>query len=442
MIIRTRGQTPSRRLLGDTLVVARGTVIGQAPFVLATPLITRLFPAAELGIYGVALAFVGITAPIAGLRFELAAISAPNEEDGHALLVLSALLIVPVTLASTALLCVLKLRTIGSYDAMSWWLVALTGITVAAAGAYSTLRCWLARSTRFRLVANSLTLQGWLRAAIPVLFAPFAAGATLLLSAELAARVSSVWLMARRGGLYTLIAKPRFSASSLRERATRFWKYPLLLAPSALIDAAATMLPVPIVATCYGLGPAGKFALVQRLALLPAALIVGSVGDVFHAHAANTFGQRRDAVGGFLAMTAGRLLLLAAAVYIPVALLAPLTAGWVFGRQWSDVGIMISALAPLCVAATIVSPISRGLLLSGREERKLIADVVCLVLPLTTLYLARGWPINIAIACYSLAATAANGVYYLVVVQALRHLAPPSTPSSGPTDDHPRRERT
>ena len=275
-----------------------------------------------------------------------------------------------------------------------------------------------------------------------MLFAPFAAGATLLLSAELAARVSSVWLMARRGGLYTLIAKPRFSASSLRERATRFWKYPLLLAPSALIDAAATMLPVPIVATCYGLGPAGKFALVQRLALLPAALIVGSVGDVFHAHAANTFGQRRDAVGGFLAMTAGRLLLLAAAVYIPVALLAPLTAGWVFGRQWSDVGIMISALAPLCVAATIVSPISRGLLLSGREERKLIADVVCLVLPLTTLYLARGWPINIAIACYSLAATAANGVYYLVVVQALRHLAPPSTPSSGPTDDHPRRERT
>ena len=439
MTVRTGWWKPSRRLLGDTLLIARGTVIGQAPFVLATPLITRLFPAAELGIYGVALAYVGITAPIAGLRFELAAISARNEEDARALLVLSALLIVPVTLACTALLCLLKSRAIGSYGALSWWLVALTGATVAAGGAYSTLRSWLARSTRFRVVANSLTLQGWLRAAIPVLFAPVAAGAVLLVSAELAARLSSVLLMARRSGLYALLAKPRLSAGSLRERAARFWKYPLLLAPSALIDAAATLLPVPIVATCYGLGAAGKFALVQRLVVLPAALIVGSVGDVFHAHAANILGQRREAVGGFLAMTAGRLLLLATVVYVPVGLLAPFTAGWVFGRQWSDIGIMIAALAPLCIAQTTVSPISRGLLLSGREERKLIADVVCLVLPLTTLYLTSRWPIIIAITCYSLAATFANGVYYLIIVQALKRAASPSAPTAEATGDPPRK---
>jgi len=413
----------SRRLLGDVLLVARGTVIGQAPFVLATPLITRLFSPAELGIYAVALAFVGITAPVVGLRLELAAISARNQDDARALLLLSGLVTLPVTCASTAILCGLKVLGIGSYGALSWWLVGATGAMVAAAGAYSTLRCWLARRSSFRLVSNSMTIQGCLRAGIPVTLAPFGASAALLIAAELAARLSAILLMIRSSGLFTALRGTRIPASALCDSARRFWKYPVLLGPSALIDAAATALPVPILATCYGLGSAGKFALVQRLVMLPAALIVGSVGDVFHAHAANVAGQRPGTVGRFVAATAGQLFLFALAVYVPVAFIAPFTAGWVFGRQWTDAGYMIALLAPLCIAQTTVSPISRGLLLSGREERKLLADVGCLGLPITTLYFARGQSILVAVACFSVAATIAYIIYYAVIVQALKKLS-------------------
>jgi len=67
-----------------------------------------------------------------------------------------------------------------------------------------------------------------------------------------------------------------------------------------------------------------------------------------------------------------------------------------------------------------VSPISRGLLLSGREERKLIADITCLVLPITALYLASGRPMLVAIACFSAASVIAFVVYYVVIVKALQ----------------------
>jgi len=413
-------QTPARRLLGDVLLIARGTVFGQAPFVLVTPFITRLYPPAELGVYGLALAFVGVAAPVVGLRFELAAISARDRDDSRALLLLSALAILPVSCACVVLLCGLKVLGVGSYNALSWWLVAATGATLLAAGAYSTVRCWLVRRHRFGLVASSLTLQGCVRAGIPVILAPLGAGAPLLIAAELVARVSAIWLMVYRSGLFTALRGLHIPAAALRERAARFWKYPLLLGPSALIDAAATALPVPILATCYGLGAAGKFALVQRLVMLPAALIVGSVGDVFHAHAADIVGQRPGAVRKFLAMTALRLLLFALAVYVPVALLAPLTAGWVLGGQWADAGPMIAVLAPLCIAQTVVSPISRGLLLSGREERKLLADLACLALPIATLYLASGKPMIVAIACFSAAAVIAFVIYYMVIVKSLQ----------------------
>jgi len=252
-----------------------------------------------------------------------------------------------------------------------------------------------------------------------VTLAPFGASAALLIAAELAARFSAILLMVRGSGLFTALSGTRISARALGDSARRFWKYPVLLGPSALIDAAASALPVPVLATCYGLGPAGKFALVQRLVMLPAALIVGSVGDVFHAHAANVAGQHPHAVGRFVATAAGRLFLLALAVYVPVGLVAPFTAGWVLGRQWTDAGYMIALLAPLCIAQTTVSPISRGLLLSGREERKLLADVACLVLPITTLYFARRQSMLVAVACFSVAATIAYVIYYAVIARAL-----------------------
>jgi len=412
-------QASSRRLLGDALRVAWGTVIGQAPFVLITPIITRLCLPAELGIYGLALAFVGITAPAVGLRLELAAISAGDRDDARALLMLSSLAILPATGLCVAVLCALKWLSIGSYDALSWGIVAATGATIAAAGAYSTLRSWLVRRHRFGLVANSLTLQGCVRAGLPLLFAPFGLTALLLILSELVARLSAISLMVGRAGLFAALRGTSLGKSALQERAKRFWKYPVLLGPSALIDAAATSLPVPILATCYGLEVAGKFALVQRLVMLPAALIGSSVGDVFHAHAASIAGQRPGTVGTFLATTAARLLVLAVVVYVPIAVVAPFIAGWVFGRQWTDVGTMIAVLAPLCIAQTIVNPISRGLLLSGREERKLLADVICVVLPLSTLYFASTQPVLVAIACFSIASAIAYAIYYVVILKAL-----------------------
>lgn len=420
--------TPARRLLGDALLVARGTVFGQAPFVLVMPLITRLYPPLEVGIYGLALAFVALAAPAAGLRFELAAITARDADDSRALLLLSALAIVPVTCVCVALLCALKLFNLGAYGALPWWMVAATGTTVAAAGAYSTLRCGLVRSQRFRLIAGSVIVQGWVRACVPVLLAPLGATAALLISGELLSRLSAVALMLRQGPGRSALRALRIPARELRERVVRFWKYPVLLTPSTLIDAASTALAVPVVAACYGLSAAGIFALVQRLLVLPAALIVGSVGDVFHAHAAEIAGREPGATAGFLAATAKRLLLFAAAVYVPVALLAPFTARWLFGVQWADAGPMIAVLAPMCIAQTVVSPISRALLLSGREERALLANLVCMVLPLSALYLASGHRMLVAVACFSAASVVAYMIYYMVIVRALRAGRPAADP--------------
>ncbi len=402
----------------DVLLIARGTVLGQAPFVIASPLITRLYAPGELGIYGLTLAFVGIVSPMAGLRYELAAISARDPQESRSLLLLSALAIIPVTMLSTAALGLLKLAGIGSYNLLSWTLVGAAAALIGAAGVYSTLRSRSVRHYQFKILANSIALQGSIRAAVPLALAPLGAGAPALVGAELLARIASVWMLTSGMTAAARFASLRISPS-LMATAAKLWKYPLLLAPSALMDATAIALPLPIIASCYDIAAAGKFALAQRLVMLPASLIASSVGDVFHAHAAASTQSSSGATRRLALSTARRLLLVALCAYLPVAAVAPFAAAWLFGQSWSAVGALIAALVPSCIAQTVVSPLSRSLLLNNREERKLIADVICLILPTSTLYLASAFSITSAVACFSIASVVAFVFYFTVILTSL-----------------------
>lgn len=404
-----------RFLIRDVLRVARGGLIGQAPFVLLSPAITRLYSPTQIGIYGLAMAFVSVGAPVAGLRFELAAISAPESAIARNLLLLSGLLALPVSLLCAAALYALKSTGVASYGSLSWPMILVTVIVVWTSGVYSAMRCGAVRGHQFDVVANTLSVQGSARAVVPVALALCSRGALMLITGEVLARCASIGMLVSKLRLGEPLRGFRPQWRALADTARRYWKYPLLMTPSALIDSLAVAIPVPMISALYGLSAAGTFALVQRLVMLPAAFIVSSVGDVYHAHATRIAGGESGDLGGLMRNTAGRLGLFALAVYVPLALLAPLCAGWVFGREWAGAGMLIAALTPASAAQTVVSPLSRGLLVEGREERKLIADVACLLVPSLSLYLASRLPLPAAVAAYSIGSVVAFGVYFCVI---------------------------
>ncbi|MGH8289023.1 MAG: lipopolysaccharide biosynthesis protein [Steroidobacteraceae bacterium] len=416
-------QSEGRLLIRDVLRVARGGLIGQAPFVLLSPAITRLYSPSQIGIYGLAMAFVGVAAPVAGLRFELAAISAPESALSRNLLSLSALLSLPVSLLCGAALCALKSAGIASYGSLSWPMVLLTVAAIWSSGIYSAMRCGAVRRYEFRVVANTLSVQGAARATAPLALALLSRGALMLITGEVLARCASIGMLLSKLRLGEALAGFRFRWGVLAATARRYWKYPLLLTPSALIDSLAIAIPIPMVAALYGLSAAGTFALVQRLVMLPASFMVSSVGDVYHAHATRIAAGASADPGGLMRSTAARLALFALAVYVPLALLAPSCAGWVFGREWAQSGILITAMAPACIAQTVVSPLSRGLLVARKEERKLVADVACLFLPSLSLYFASRLPLPGAITAYSIGSVAAFGIYFCVIAWSQRKVA-------------------
>ena len=104
-----------------------------------------------------------------------------------------------------------------------------------------------------------------------------------------------------------------------------------------------------------------------------------------------------------------------------------------FGDSWVDAGRVAAVLAPFLWISVVVSPISRLILVSGRVELKLVADVVRLVLPVGALFLARDWGFVPAMVAFSAASCCAYLLYLWLIWYAISRPGPSDDRSSQST---------
>jgi O-antigen/teichoic acid export membrane protein len=102
-------------------------------------------------------------------------------------------------------------------------------------------------------------------------------------------------------------------------------------------------------------------------------------------------------------------------VYLPVMALAPFAFPMVFGKAWEQAGVMLALMSPYLWLALIVSPLSRILLVRQRAELKLAADVVCLALPVLSLWLTRDQPVLRSVSAFSFSSVVAYLFYFAMI---------------------------
>jgi lipopolysaccharide exporter len=419
-----------RWLRGDfarhVAALGSGTALGQLVVVVVTPLLTRLYSPEDMGLFGMFASFLAIASVAVTLRLDFAIATTANPETALRLLVLCLAVCPVVSLAMGGVLYGLIRTDIFAYGMLPLWTVPVSVVALVATGAFVALRYWHVSRRDFAVVGRALVMQGVARAGASVLFGLAAAGWVGLAAGEVVGRVlgiGSLWREAG-GGLGRAIRESRYAA--LREELGRARRFPLVVLPSSLVDAFAAALPVPIIAWLFGAAEAGQFALVWRVAALPGGLVGASVGDVFHAHATAARAEGPAQVRRLLLGTMRTLGVLAAVVYLPACLVAPWAFGWIFGEPWRVSGEMMLLMAPLWMAAMVVSPVSRLPLVLGRPGLKFVFDACFLVLPLATLVAFAPRGLSMAVLAYGAAAAAAYAVFALLLYDtAGRHAVDP-----------------
>ena len=405
-------------LRSAALRLASSTALGQGAMIITAPLVSRLYSPAEIGGFGLLLAFVGFASVVVGLRLDLAIVDARSDSEADNLLRLTLVVCLPLSALAAALMLLMRVNNWFAFGQLAAGTSLATLLLLIAAGTFTALRFWHVRRRSFNEIGGAVARQGIARAVLPVLLGLIpGVGMFGLVVGELGGRLAGIGQLARDAWPRLRIAH---RGENVGKALWRHRRFPLLLVPSSGIDALAAALPLPLIAQLYDLQIAGEFALVQRIASAPAALLATSVADVVHSRLAARHAS--DDAGALLTSSARLLLLVSLSIYVPAMLLSPWLFGLVFGARWAHAGWVMVALSPLLAAALVVSPLSRALVFADRLELKLLGDIVGLLLPIGALLATAysGSSATVAIAAYAAGGVGAQLTYFLLIRRAVR----------------------
>jgi O-antigen/teichoic acid export membrane protein len=185
-----------------------------------------------------------------------------------------------------------------------------------------------------------------------------------------------------------------------------------------------------LIATWYGAGAAGLFAVAQRVIGLPAALAGEAVGSAWFGTAAEIVREDRGSLRGPLVAVTRTLVLAGGAALAVVLVAAPPLFGPVFGTSWHGGGELLLALAPLHFSLFAAVPAGQALHARGRTDLVMVVATGRLLSPIAGIAggHALGWSLTGSLALY---AAAMASVSVLNAAMAWRVTGEPSAPAPG-----------
>jgi O-antigen/teichoic acid export membrane protein len=423
----TLGRRVTRRgMVRSTMVLAGGTAAAQLFTAAAAPFITRIYDPSEVGQFGLVLTFVNIAAVVLSLRLEMAIVSCPTEHEASRLARL-AILIVPVsTVVATAVFLALVAIPIGPYGSIPLGWALLIPVPLMAVGTIGVLRYWVVRRQEFGLLSHLSMVQSGVRAVSQVLLGLLQSGPVGLFVGDLMGRSAGVVRLAVAELPAIAASSSRTRVSDVRQLLRRHWRFPVISVPSSFVDVFASSLPLPLIGQFYGLEAAGYYVLVGTVLSAPASVVATSVADVFHGRLSELKHTTPSHASRLFLRTAGALAIIAGAIAVPIAILAPVVFPLVFGAGWEPAGELAAVMALRLFSHLVVSPLSRVVYVYEGQASKLLFDVAVLIgtVGAITFASSQGFPLVGAVATLAVTDLVIYGFYGLVLWNLVRRAHP------------------
>ncbi|MEN6560332.1 MAG: oligosaccharide flippase family protein [Acidobacteriota bacterium] len=367
--------------LRNVITVASGTVIGQGIVVLASPIITRLYDPADLGILAVYGSILSIFTVIASLRYEIV-IPLPEEEADAVNILGLALSIVFITSLLVGGICLILGRQIADLVKAPGlrphlWILP---IGVGLIGAYQVFASWAVRKQSFGLIAKTKVNQGIGSVLTQVGLGILKIKPLGLLIGQvigLASGSSTIGLQLLKQNRTLL---KNLSFERMRRIALRYKRFPFVGAPAALLNSFTVNLPAILFAAFYGPQVAGWYAITQRAIGMPLNLAGQSIAQVYFGKAAPLVRSSSDSFSRLSRSLFLRLLFIGLLIMAPIVLIAPSLFVFVFGSKWAESGSYLPRLAPLFVAQFISLPFGCTLDILEQQGLFLLREIVRIAL--------------------------------------------------------------
>jgi O-antigen/teichoic acid export membrane protein len=385
-------------MVGQVATLAMGAAVSQALVSLSAPLLTRLYGAADFGVFSVYSSVLAFCIIVASLRYELA-IPLPVDDRSAVNLLAVAITITAIGVAA------LVLSLLGGHR----FLVGVTGsaalvdvlrvlpLSVFTCVLFQSVSSWMIRKRAFGTLSRARAGQALTQVSLQLGGGALGWGPAGLALGPALSQLAGVAVLARGARLPRHQISPTTWPALMR----RHRDFALYTTPTAIIDFVGLHAPLLIFAKYFSMEVVGFLALSLRVLDVPASVVGNATGQVFYRAAAEG-GASCIETRRLVERTAAALLLPAIGVFSIVLLHGPFLFGLVFGPRWRQAGLFAQILAPWLMIRLVSAPLSAFVYVKGAQRGGLyFGAVIAAARVLAILYGGRSGSSVLALQLFS-----------------------------------------
>lgn len=341
------------------IAVTAGTLSGQVVTFVALPILARLYSPTEFGVLTYVTALIALVIPVAILRMDQAVII-PKDDNEVAPLLAASVTCLAFFACITAILFTFFPHNLPGSLANANPYVSLAATALLILTGLSALCGQLAvREQRYGYIGRRNSIQSVGITAGQLALSPFRGlpgFPGLLLGNALGSAVGTLSLLP--------VARKYIRRTSLSEclaALRRFWRFPVLFGPIAVITLLVQQGPALFLTTHFGLAAGGIIGVSERLLNIPMALLGAAVGIVFDGRLAASLREGTNDQLRVYMRTTRWLLGVGGAIGFGIYFAGPVAAPWLLGGDWSQAGIILQTMALTASTRIISFPTRRTL---------------------------------------------------------------------------------
>jgi O-antigen/teichoic acid export membrane protein len=333
-------------VLRDVAALGSGTLLSQATILLATPVLLRLYPPADLGLYALLYSLSALLSTLCTWKIERLIVVVPSRQASLHLLTALVAIAVVVMFALLLFVAVVITLTVLPFEGTLLWSIPFSVFVLAvSAGQRATLirerayrvaaAAQLARTVVF--LGGAIATALWWRGSILT-------GALPMLLWQIAGDLVGLLLQSWANGsvIRLKLKRPRLRRALLTVR--NQGRFLGALGASQVICSINQQIPISAVAFAFGRAQAGLYTLAIGLVAVPCSVVATAVADVVNQRLARLYAERRP-FSHLLAKTMGIMALIGIGPFLAIALLSPVVLPVLMGSRWVNAGPAITILS-------------------------------------------------------------------------------------------------
>lgn len=364
-------------LIRNSSILLSGNVVGQAIALLATPVITRLYSDAEMGILATILSVAGLLGTLATGRYEESIVVAREKKDAKLLFSFSFKLLTVISLLSFGLLFLAKdsLFPLFKWEAIRdyWHYIPLI---VWTTGVYALFSNAATRERKFAVMAKAGMLHNIINAALKIVFGFLSFTRIGLILSSILSTLSSfaVYVPVKEYFRDTF----RHTRKDEYRVALEYKEFPTYNLGRTFLSFFSYNLPFLVLPGFFGEAKLGLFSLSIMLLYRPIQLFSTSIFSTFFENTNTLIQNKQPILPGIR-----KYWKVASLLFLPLFVIAGVVAipvfGFVFDHDWAESGIYFQYLLPWMFMMIMVYPLHYIPIVFRQQNKAMLLEATQLV---------------------------------------------------------------